>query len=663
MTVPGGGKWKPDDARQEVRAESGFAYGVVGADLHIFPDRGPLYQLTEFRHGSAPYTRHLLRQPSRLLDARFEIVTFTGRTRELAELSNWRNSSPRLAARWLHAPGGAGKTRLAAEVAADSVARGWKVVVAHGHGSILSSGSQDLRLDGMAGLLLLVDYADRWPASHLSWLFSNALLHQQLPTRLLLLARTSQPWPSISATLEELRADISDFRLPPLSGMSGVGGRERMFCAARDSFAACYGLPDPGLIKPPETLEQPDFALTLAVHMAALVSVDSHARGIGPPEEMAGLSAYLVSRERKHWTDLYESHIEGLDFSTSPQAMARTVFIASLTGATSHTKGNELLHRLDVEGRPDRLMADHAACYPPSDPATVLEPLYPDRLAEDFLALSLPGHGVTGYTAAPWAGPTVRQLTVPVPEGPPPSYISRTVTFLASAAAPDRWPHVATHLNSILRDNPALAVAAGSGALAAVAGVADIDLEVLDAIARHLPEGSHTDLDLGNAALAERRAQLWLTRTDDLPVHAEIHHVLAISRASIGQYAQARVASEQAIAHWREQIVVRPGTHHQSDLALSLMNHAGLLENTARRTEALAAAEEAVGLLRNLINGPVNYNDRFLPLRSQLSSALDRLSRCLAAVDRHAEALTASEEGVAIRRQLHRAAPGRTGQP
>ena len=38
------------------------------------------------------------------------------------------------------------------------------------------------------------------------------------------------------------------------------------------------------------------------------------------------------------------------------------------------------------------LVEDHARCYPPADPGLVLDPLYPDRLGEDYLALTLPGH-------------------------------------------------------------------------------------------------------------------------------------------------------------------------------------------------------------------------------------------------------------------------------
>src|SRR6185369_1165875 len=105
---------------------------------------------------------------SRMLDARYSIVPFTGRRDELAQLLQWREEGGRLAARWLYAPGGQGKTRLAAEFAAQSSADGWRVVTAtHGPGSL--SSSQDLSMDNHAGVIVVVDYADRWPLSHLKW--------------------------------------------------------------------------------------------------------------------------------------------------------------------------------------------------------------------------------------------------------------------------------------------------------------------------------------------------------------------------------------------------------------------------------------------------------------------------------------------------------------
>ena len=331
------------DAAQVVHVESGSGYGAIGADVHVFRDRGPVYLLTEHRPPDPVDTAWLLAQPSRMLNADLAVVTFTGRDRELAALTAWRDAAtPRLSARWMHAPGGQGKTRLAAQFATESMAAGWKVVRAlHGPGQPLP-GSQDLRLGGAPGLLLVVDYADRWPVSHLRWLFHNALFHQAVPTRLLLLARSVHTWSAVRAELEELRAETGEFPLGPLGGGTArerVERRAEMFRVARDCLAERYGVPDPTAIEPPLPLSHPGFDLTLTLHMAALTAVDAHVRGLRPPDDMAGLSVYLLDRERKHWTRLYENRLEGLDFATPPSDMARAVFTAALTGPTTHPAG------------------------------------------------------------------------------------------------------------------------------------------------------------------------------------------------------------------------------------------------------------------------------------------------------------------------------------
>jgi hypothetical protein len=194
-----------------------------------------------------------------------------------------------------------------------------------------------------------------------------------------------------------------------------------MFAAARDAFAGIYRLREAAVIQPPPTLAGAEFGLTLAVHMAALVAVDIRAAGTdarpGPraesvppaevPTDRSGLTMYLLDSERLHWARLYGDGANagrgGNGFRTPPEVMNRTVYTAVLTGTLSRTAGTTVLRRLQVPDAPEAL-DDHASCYPPAEPGAdqVLEPLYPDRLAEDFLALTLPGHRFA-YPGRPWA--------------------------------------------------------------------------------------------------------------------------------------------------------------------------------------------------------------------------------------------------------------------
>src|SRR6266545_5293533 len=122
-------------AQQSIIAVAGAAYGVIGADLHIFGDGTPVYLLQRWASAPPPDRSWLRQSPSRMLNARHEVVPFTSRAAELEDLHRWRRQGARLSARWLHGQGGQGKTRLAARFAEETRADGWLVVRAvHGLG-------------------------------------------------------------------------------------------------------------------------------------------------------------------------------------------------------------------------------------------------------------------------------------------------------------------------------------------------------------------------------------------------------------------------------------------------------------------------------------------------------------------------------------------------
>ncbi|MEU2358947.1 tetratricopeptide repeat protein [Streptomyces misionensis] len=643
---------------------------MIGADIHVFGDGMPLYLLENWRQAPPTDSEFLRELPSRMLNARFAVVDFTGRGEELADLYRWREDGPRLAVRWLHAPGGAGKTRLAGQLAQDSVAEGWKVVTAtHGPGSVLPPpGSQDLRLDDATGLLLIIDYADRWPLTHLTWLFSNALLHQSaIRTRVLLLARSTDGWPALRASLANEQADTSTRSLPPLTddhdhghSENGHGSRLEMFTAARDSFAAHYGVPAAG-IGPLGPLTHPDFGLTLAVHMAALVAVDAHAAGRRPPADTAGLTVYLLDREHLHWERLYGDATHALTpseqtYATPPAVMRQTVFVAALTGPLSRPAGTGVLETVQVEAPAERVITDHAVCYPPASrwQDSVLEPLYPDRLAEDFLALTLPGHHAD-YPAAEWAGSTTIALLSHRGNGindnddlpPVSSWTPRAVSFLAAAAA--RWPHIGSgYLFPLLREDPHLAIAAGSAALTAVANLDEIEPDLLADIADHCPRNRHVELDVGIAALIKRLAPYLLAAlADDLAGIAGVHRDLAkyLSRAGLNE--EALTATEQALAVCRR--LAADGTgDHQLALADAVEARALCLRDMGRPEEALADAEEATALWQRLAAADAAAYDGYL------ANALTNLAALLIDLGRYEEAWPIAERAVTEHRRLAR---------
>lgn len=74
---------------QNVIAVSGFAYGVVGADIHVFGNGLPLYLLANWSARLKADPEWLRELPSRMLNARREVVPFTGRDGDLARLRAW----------------------------------------------------------------------------------------------------------------------------------------------------------------------------------------------------------------------------------------------------------------------------------------------------------------------------------------------------------------------------------------------------------------------------------------------------------------------------------------------------------------------------------------------------------------------------------------------
>ncbi|MFJ8842018.1 hypothetical protein ACIRFF_03835 [Streptomyces cyaneofuscatus] len=571
-----------DGASQHVTAVGGFAYGVIGADLHVTGTGAPLYLLARWRPAPPTDPRWLRELPSRMLNARRAVVPFVLRQAELDDMLSWRDGDARLAVRWLYAPGGQGKTRLAGEFARMSEEEGWTSAVAF-HGPDADSvppGSQDLRVPDGGKLLLIVDYADRWSMSSLTWLLKNVMLHREaVRARVLMIARTDHTWPAVRSVLDTYQAHASSRRLPPLDDEIE---HQVMFRAAVAAFRTLYGSLSIEDLSPSDSLDGGDLGLPLALHVAALVAVDAQARGAAVPRGLAGLTVYLLDREHLHWHRLYAnghgegppSGDDGRGYTTAPEVMNRAVFTACLTGTVPRELGEAALLAQSVPRTAD-VLRDHAFCYPPfgDEADTVLEPLYPDRLAEDFVALTLPGHS-NDYPVRSWAPPTITALLDPGSRCDTAAvrrWTPRLIILLASAAGPGRWLHVAAYLNSLLADDPDLAIAAGGAALATLADAPAVDAHVLEEVSARLPEGGHPELDAGIAALTYRLAHHRLAQTQDPLAHATVRDELATRLNHAGMHQEAASTLQDALPTWRHLARADPA-RHRGGLAMALAN-------------------------------------------------------------------------------------------
>ena len=610
--------------------------------------------------------------PAALLTARHELVEFTGREQDLQQLAGWLASAPRRAARLVTAPGGQGKTRFALHSARAAAMSGWRVLVARhrSDGALIPHEATELvPVPGEpVGTLIVVDYADRWPSEDLLHLFERPESDTGV-VRSLLLGRSPAFWGSVAGILKNAGVTPSHHALGAGSGHQA--GRDQMYVVAIARFARHLGVPQSSLPPRPD-LRRIGFELTLAVHMAALVAVlTARDDPTSPPAgtarltallaDPAALSRELLNREVRHWEHL--ARRDPKTVSPSPQEMARAVLVATLTRGLAVDTALELLADLPIGSTPVSVIDGHKLCYPPRDPSVVLEPLYPDRLGEDFIAAVLPGGPAENHeTASP------AHLTDNVAPAILNGLISRTITTVGITGGPARtvphplvgpvltvltetgrrWNHIARdYLCPTVQQLPHLLLWAGGGTIARLASIADLAPAlpgvgyVLDAV---IGAGSHLDLDIGAVAVSEQLVNE-ARKEADKPSLAGTLTTFGVRLASVGRRAEALTAAEEAARLYRELVQLNRDAY-LPNLAMSVNNLANRLAEAGRRAEALTAAEEAARLYRELVQ--LN-RDAYLP---DLAMSVNNLAISLAEAGRRVEALTAAEEAVALYREL-----------
>jgi tetratricopeptide (TPR) repeat protein/transcriptional regulator with XRE-family HTH domain len=617
----------------------------------------PLYRLEQLAGEPAGLGVEEARaQPSRMLLARYEIVPFAGRDGFLQRLSDWLRGADPVSARLVHGPGGQGKTRLAMRFAR-GYASGWVVWQAR-HGLVSSQGSDRLAVpDAAAGVLVIVDYADRWAASHLQALIADlrariGRMPGGLPLRFLLLARSAGFWWS---GLEDLLD--GEYGIPAgASGLPLLGedvDRKELFAAARDWFATRMGVPGASQIPFPAELNKPAFGHVLTAHMAALTAVDAYHRSTVPPRGPQRISAYLLRRERAHW---HELHVRTEDpMVTSPQVMGRAVFVATLAGPLPRVQGIEVLGQVGVATQADtasQILDDHQSCYPPRDGGTVLEPLYPDRLGEDFLALTTPGHHLS--LTDDWAATAIARLLAPSSSGAqrqkPPPYASQAITVLVETA--HQWPHFAqSQLYPLLCRNPRLALAAGPATLSRVIALPDVDLDVLIEIDSCLidPHGE-LDIELHRVAaeLAERVFNSRLDQAADPQARAAAHLDFGRKLGNAAQYENARDKTSVAVDLYRE--LHATSGEYRPDLAMALTQLAYYLDELQDPENARASTEQAIAVWRKLPNSEMTRP-------RDVAESFNALGVVLRSLGDEEGARTAFERALQLRERHHEQLP------
>lgn len=417
----------------------------------------------------------------------------------------------------------------------------------------------------------------------------------------------------------DIPADAVD--LPPLGEDID---REELFTVACESFAAGMGVTGAAQVPPPAELSRPVFGHVLTVHMAALVAMDTYSHGANPPQDPERISAYLLRRERAYW---HELHVRAEDpMVTSAQTMGRAVYVATLAGPLIRSQGIEVLGQAEVTTRTEaanQILDDHRQCYPPEDTSTALEPLYPDRLGEDFLALTTPDHNLGG--ADDWAAAAIGRLLAPISGGAMqqqfPTYVPQAMAVLVETAY--RWPHIArSQLYPLIRRSPDLAIAAGSVTLSRIISLSDIDIDVLAQLDACLSDpDDHLDVELRAIAakLAERVFTSRLDQVTDLRARAAAHIDFGRKLGQVGLDERARDETTTAVDIYRELGV------YGADLALALTQLSWQLYWLDELDEGRAAAEEAIACWRGLPGSEADWPKDVAESFSALGAVLGHL--------------------------------------
>ncbi len=309
---------------------------------------------------------------------------------ELGALRDWLVSNRLADVQLVTGEGGAGKTRLALQLAREATEEyGFRCYWTQ-HGTE-SQAVKAVRQDA-SPVLIVIDYAETFSdiSGLLAQLVAAPLSGEPSPlVRVLLLARSAGEWwdqlvASCSTRLGEALAAVSPLALGAITEPTR---QRQMFEQAATAFADKLGRPRPSESRPPAF--RPD-AVILVIHAAALVSVlDDH-----PPDgtDQAGDAAAVIGRLLLHEARYWQQSQTQYGLSLGPTLTRRVVAAGTLAGADDESSAIQMLSAIDdlgdagVRGRAARWLHDlYPATGPDQDPAEWIGPLRPDLVAEHLV--------------------------------------------------------------------------------------------------------------------------------------------------------------------------------------------------------------------------------------------------------------------------------------
>ncbi|MCB5167503.1 trypsin-like peptidase domain-containing protein [Streptomyces bambusae] len=549
---------------------------------------------------------------------------------ELAELLAWCEADAEHRLRLLHAPGGAGKTRLAAEVCRTLTEQGWVAGFVEKDAPVRREWLEELAdaLDVGLRALVVFDYAQA-RIEEIVALLDHVDRHgpERIHLRLLLLARSDEP------LFEALRSRVDDPVLPETSvvALPRTIATEGNAALARRAFAVFADRLDCGWLCPPGNLEaRADWQDSLLDVLAlALDAVLTLSHGQTWPDRGDPLER-VCDHELRGWHTLVATDMPAGAALAGPHGERVSdglLLVPTLAQGLAGPALTKLLRQVHKAAFPDRPQVDmtgvHARLrelYPAPDGRVA--PLEPDRIGEILVR---------------------RVLSTPESSGKAGAYLSRILKASTSGDPAVRLLAAADTLEILARARGCTAV----GRIEHHPAHAALDDALRKAIGKRpavlLPALTVTGARLPHAEPLAALALPFLTdagrellETVDalLPDHpSSLSGLATVVLGRLLEPADAEFTEDRQLLRLRR-----------------LVRYSLRSEETGRRDTALAAAREAVDLSRDLFQ----RTERHL---AEHAAALNNLSLFLNRSGATASALAEGRSAVTLYEQLLAGAP------
>ena len=341
------------------------AWGIARRDVNIsqFVEAGedalPLVEPFDARsHGGAGPSRTLLLDSLR---ASASTVPLIGREQLLEAAAAWMREPPASGGQdhrvlVLHGPGGAGKTRLAAEILDRAAGEGWRAGFLSGAPSPFTRWAQLAHPSERT--VVAVDYAEARLSALSRLLEPPPLGHEgDAPLRLILIVREgkapSEPWSErllgdrdLGARAARLLADDAIDVMSLEESLPDLGDRRALWIAAHASYSDDGRPPDDADDRSsPDHLANPLFERPLFVLLDAyrdFAGDGSDGAAVDEPPTAEELIAGVLKHERTYWRDIAAE----LELQLGERAMNQVAVVATLVGGVTRTAFEEALSAL-----------------------------------------------------------------------------------------------------------------------------------------------------------------------------------------------------------------------------------------------------------------------------------------------------------------------------